>query len=159
MIVTFYTNSSAPNVVNKDILQVGDTITSVYPYGDLDIMRPALLLPANSDLINTANYFYIDDFGKYYMYSQPPTVTDGQRVIIHGVEDVLMTHAAQVLNCECSVIRSESVGSNDVIDTKYPLNPSKYWFDGKTRQTDKIFYNYDALGTQTPQILVRIIST
>lgn len=160
MIVTFYRTDSAPNVVNKNLVQVGATLPAVYPYGDLDIMRPELLLPFSADLVNNANYFYIQDFDKYYMYSQPPTMTDGQRIVIHGVEDVLQTHAANLVNCPVSVIRSESEGSNNVIDTKYPLDGSRFWFDGMTATTNKIFYNYDATGqAQAAQIIVRVIST
>lgn len=160
MIVTFYRTDSAPNVVNKNLVQVGDILPAVYPYGDLDIMRPELLLPFNADLVNNANYFYIQDFNKYYMYSQPPTMTDGQRIVIHGVEDVLQTHAVDLVNCPISVIRSESEGSNNVIDTKYPLDGSRFWYDGMTATTNKNFYNYDATGqNQAAQIIVRVIST
>lgn len=160
MIVTFYRTDSAPNVVNKNLVQVGDTLPTVYPYGDLDIMHPELLLPFNADLVNHANYFYIQDFDKYYMYSQPPTMTDGQRIVIHGVEDVLQTHASELVNCPVSVIRSESEGSTNVVDTKYPLDGSRFRFDGRTANTNKIFYNYDSTGqTQAAQIIVRVIST
>lgn len=160
MIVKFYRTDSAPNVVNKNIVQVGDILPTVYPYGDLDIMRPELLLPFSADLVNNANYFYIQDFDKYYMYSQPPTMTDGQRIVIHGVEDVLQTHSADLANCPVSVIRSESEGSNNVVDTKYPLDGSRFWYEGMLANTDKIFYNYDATGqTQAAQIIVRVIST
>ena len=127
----------------------------MYPYGDLDIMRPELLLPFSADLVNNANYFYIQDFGKYYMYSQPPTMTDGQRIVIHGVEDVLMSHATELANCPVSVIRSESEGSTNVIDTKFPLDGSRFWFDGLTAQGNREFISSDTMR----QILIRVIST
>ena len=155
MVVTFYRTDSAPNVVNKNLVQVGDTLPTVYPYGDLDIMRPELLLPFSADLVNNANYFYIQDFGKYYMYSQPPTMTDGQRIVIHGVEDVLMSHATELANCPVSVIRSESEGSTNVIDTKFPLDGSRFWFDGLTAQGNREFISSDTMR----QILIRVIST
>lgn len=155
MIVRFYRTDSAPNVVNKNMVQVGGTLPAVYPYRDLDIMRPELLLPFSADLVNTANYFYIQDFNKYYMYSQPPTMTDGQRIVIHGAEDVLMTHATELANCPVSVIRSESEGSTNVIDTKYPLDGSRFWYDGITAQGDREFINSNTLR----QILIRVISS
>lgn len=126
MTVNFYNVSDDIRVVNKTLGTVTASLTP-FPYDNIDLYNPTLLLPASSAAL-TSNYF--EFAGRYYRYSKPPVLIDGQRMTVTGIIDVLMTYASDLQNCHVAVIRNEGIGSNDVPDNSYPVDPSRVWYEG-----------------------------
>ena len=91
MNVKFYKNKSDKIVVDKNIDQVGNTITSAVIKEDISIMDPVFLLrDFTSFNIATCNYCYIDDLNRYY-YITDIVILDQNLYEIHCHVDVLMS--------------------------------------------------------------------
>lgn len=107
-----------------DILVVTKTLTSVAsvvctPYKECNIMNPVLILTYNANILN-ANYFYIDEWHRYYFMS-PPSVTPGQQMIINGEIDPLMTYSDSIRSLTCHVVRQENNTAKYLSDPTLPV--------------------------------------
>lgn len=138
MTVNFYNVSDDIRVVNKTLGTATASLTP-FPYDNIDLYNPTLLLPASSAAL-TSNYF--EFMGKYYRYAKPPVLIDGQRMTVTGIIDVLMTYASDLQNCPIAVIRNEGNGATDIIDTSYPVDPSEIWYQGIVLSGNNLTENY-----------------
>lgn len=103
--VKFGVNTSDNRCLRKSV-----TWGTTYPcdiYQEVDRINPSLLV--DKDLINieSTNYMWINEFGRYY-YITSITGGPGNRVIVDGHVDVLYTYADQIEQCECIAERSTS---------------------------------------------------
>ena len=155
MTVIFSKTSDGVNVLNKTITDV-KTKTGVKPFEPCNMLTPKLLMAYDADILG-CNHCRIDTFGRSYYITNIVLLT-AEMMMIECNVDVLTTYKDSIKNVTVSAVRSESVGSNDVIDTKYPLCPNKVWYDGIIKNTSKIFYNYTG-NNEAAQIIVRVIST
>lgn len=135
MILTIQRTNDAPNVINKNVENVV-TFNNVKPFEPCDILEPKFVVEYNPDIYG-ANYCYCDTFARSYFITDISILT-AHRMLISCSVDVLQTYGSNILNCEASVIRSESVGSTDIPDGSYPVNPSRVWYEGIILQGNEI---------------------
>lgn len=95
MTVSFYDVHDDPKVLNKELGTALLTLNNVKLKGEVDEFNPTLEL-ANNVNLESANYFYIHDWGKYYY--KIPNETNNLGFIVRGEEDVRMTWKEQILN-------------------------------------------------------------
>ena len=122
MTVDFYKTTDAPNVANKTLTDK-KSVENVKPFNPCNIDEPVFILDTDSTL-NTYNYCYISEFGRYYFVS-PPTLETGHKMRINCTCDVLKTYYDDICNCVGMITRSESVGApSEIPDTQLPVNPN-----------------------------------
>ena len=127
MQITLYKNSSAPETLDKTIQQIGYT-TAIAPTTAVNVLSPDIVLSYNQNYL-VCNYCYIDTFQRFYFCTV--TVDTGNRIVLHCNVDPLMSFKDGIKNCPISVVRSETIGSNFVIDRQLPVDPSRYFIEGK----------------------------
>lgn len=124
MIIDIYKNTSDNRYAVKDLTPIAQNI-SVLPYDQINRDTPNFII-ANNPLAHNANYLYCDTFNRYY-YIQNITLDIGGRMILHCKCDVLTSAISQLQNCNCTVVRSESIGRpSDIPDNELPINPVAY---------------------------------
>lgn len=84
--LTLYKNLSERIRVDKNIQTLG-TIEGTFR-GQADVLEPTLTI--NGEFTNQCNYFYIQEFGRYYYVTRPIIVVNGL-IELHGAVDVLMS--------------------------------------------------------------------
>lgn len=129
MQMTLYLNKSDNRTINKVISQV--FTTSITPFKTLDIINPVVEIEYDSR-IYTCNYAYIDTLHRYY-YITNISLAKGNRMLIDLSVDVLahLITNTGVKNIPVTVIRNENIGSNAVVDTKYPLNSNDNFIESR----------------------------
>lgn len=137
MQITLYINSSAPETLNKTITQIGST-TAIRPTAAVDILSPNIILSYDPAFLQ-CNYCYIDTFQRFYFCKV--TVDTGGRLVLTCEVDVLMSYKGSIKKCPISVIRSETIGSNYVIDRQLPVDPARYFIEGKFFPLTPLTYN------------------
>lgn len=121
MTITAYTNSSDDITADKNISVIGSF--NVDPYNTVDIERPVFILDYTSTLVG-CNYIHVPDFGRFYYATC--RVNNGGQIIIECVSDPLKSFLSDILNCDCTVTRSASVGHPTMYeDTKLPIYPTQ----------------------------------
>lgn len=85
-----FNNGDDPNTMHKNLTAIGTAIDCQLT-AETEIENPDILVSMNSNYMN-ANYFYIPYFNRYYYYRQPPTIINGEQIMLHGHVDVLMSH-------------------------------------------------------------------
>lgn len=105
MTVTFYNITDDPRVLDKHLGTALLTLNNVKLKGEVDEYSPTLELANNVNLEN-ANYFYIQEWGKYYY--KVPNTTNNIGYIVQGEEDVRMTWKSQIRNCGGIISRCEA---------------------------------------------------
>lgn len=154
MTVVFYTTSDSPIVADKALTTI--TTKTGTPTTDININSPVLAFSYDSS-IAAANYAYIQDFGKYY-YLKTPTITTDGRIIFTFEVDLLKSYYNSIKQCNATVIRSQSIGSNDVPDSRLPVNPNSV--DVVSVMGSKSFNKYSVYspgGGVTPQPVTQIV--
>lgn len=81
-----YKNLSERIRVDKNIQTLG-TIEGTFR-GQADVLEPTLTV--KGEFTNQCNYFYIQEFGRYYYVTRPIIVVNGL-IELHGAVDVLMS--------------------------------------------------------------------
>lgn len=102
MTIKGYTMLDSHNVLNKTLTEVM-SITGTLK-DKCSITDPIIMIEAASV---TANYFYIEEFGRYYFLSDSPVYYDGFWEL-HLHVDVLYTYRTQLLACKVIMAKSES---------------------------------------------------
>lgn len=127
--VTLYTNSSNTNTVDKALTQIGETSFDIQSIHSNNILSPDIIIDYDASFLD-CNYCYVSTFKRYYFVI--PETDTAQRIILHCSSDPLTTayYLYNLIDKECSVVRSESEGATDIIDKSYPVNPSKIWYEG-----------------------------
>lgn len=126
--VTFYTSSANPKKLDKtgDLTAIG-TAKTLHVKHKIDLLNPVFEVDYNS-LFLAANYIYIAEFGRYYFCTI--STDTAQRITVSAAVDVLYSHAAQIKDCACTVIRAELGTPTYVIDNKYPIDSTRYYIQG-----------------------------
>lgn len=123
MVVTTFINKSQSNVIEKNLEQLQTFEISLIH--EFNILTPVLIFTKSNFNFN-ANYIYIPQYNRYYFINDI-TTSSGNRVQINCSIDVLKTYAEQIKNCPCVVLRSESVGINQITDDKLPIAPNQFF--------------------------------
>lgn len=105
MTVTFYNITDDPRVLDKHLGTALLTLNNVKLKGEVDEYSPTLEL-ANDVNLENANYFYIQEWGKYYY--KVPNTTNNMGFIVQGEEDVRMTWKRQIRNSGGIISRCEA---------------------------------------------------
>ena len=117
MDIIFYTNESPKN-------KIGKTLTLTYTYtgtlrAECSVTRPVFHLVADAI---SGNYFYVQDFGRYYYVKEITAVRNGLWEV-RGQVDVLESYAAEikaqtVILADTSAAGGDPYVNNDVYVTK-----------------------------------------
>lgn len=137
MLVNFYNNKSANNVVHKNI---GSVISSqrCQIWDDISIQQPVLLVDYSDSLIDTnysdalidANYCYIEKFKRYY-YIVDSTVYDGNKLKLSLASDVLMSFWNSFSGSQCQAKRSSSHPNWNMDDPTRVYEPQPTYYPRK----------------------------
>lgn len=114
MDIYLYTVQDDPKKMTKT-LGTGTKLTGTLR-GELDIMRPEIMLDGNAD---GKNYMYIPDFGRYYFLDPQREVRSGLHTVT-GREDVLMSWADAIKTAPAIVQRSENEVNAYIHDPDQP---------------------------------------
>lgn len=104
MTVTFYSVDDDPRVVTKTLGTATLTLTNVKLKNDTDVINPVLELGNNANLLGS-NYFYIQEFGRYYNVTDQKTNSLG--LFVSGHVDVLKSWDSDIRGLNCIVKRNE----------------------------------------------------
>lgn len=130
MNVKFYKNLSDKIVVDKNIKQIGNTISTAVFKEDISVTEPVFTLKDYSSFNPaTANYCYIDSLDRYYY------ITD----------IVILTPEIFEIHCHVDVLMSFKSGirSNSAIISRQQSNYDYYLQDGVFKT--KAYSTYDVL--------------
>ena len=108
MTITLYTNNDEKNKLNKT-LSDGLTLTGTLR-DECSIERPVILIDA--DNITEYNYFYIEEFDRYYFRTALTSVRNGLWRL-EGKTDVLMSFKDAILASNVILRDSETTGANN----------------------------------------------
>lgn len=115
MQITIGQTSDDRRKVQKAFSGTGVTVTPKQP---LDILSPVFILTW-SDTFVSCNYVYCPALQRYYFIDNIVMMT-GARAEIHCSVDVLMSHAAEILNLNVYVSRNQRERNKLVVDNMYP---------------------------------------
>lgn len=153
MTITAYINSSDDIVADKNISAIGSF--NVDPYNAVDIERPVFILDYTSTLTG-CNYIHVPDFGRFYYATC--RVNNGGQIIIECISDPLKSFLTNLLNCDCAVTRSASVGHPTMYeDSKLPVYPNKNNVTSIEMLSDNIYLNSGTLPPPTDAYLLTVI--
>lgn len=108
MNVKFYHNYSDNKVVDKNLTQIGSTITTAVIKDNVSVTDPVFTLhDFTSFNPATANYCYIDSLNRYY-YITDIIILTPSIYEIHCHVDVLKTYAAGIRSNSAVVSRQQS---------------------------------------------------
>lgn len=103
MTVILYSNASTANTVNKSLTQV-DSITGTLRE-PTSLINPTITITRSNPL--GFNYFYVEEFGRYYYLTGISSVYNGL-ISISGHVDVLKTYQSAIANMNAIVRRQEN---------------------------------------------------
>lgn len=153
MNIILYNTNSDPRKLNKSLTQI--STISVRLKDDTDIMRPVIELDS-ANLPPTANYCYIEKFGRYYFINRQG-ITTGRDLTLTLDVDVLMSFADIIKNSRV-VAKRTSNKYNRYINDSIPLL-------SKQNNLRKAFIPYQGLyafdsstiTAETPCILLTVL--
>ena len=110
MTIKLYKIPDDAKKVDKTIIDVGAGATllgelTAHTKENTSIFKPTLEVAYNA-IYATANYMYIQDWGRYYYIPEPPTV-GAQRMFITGAVDVLYTYRTGIRQIRAIVARQQ----------------------------------------------------
>lgn len=117
--IELYNNFSDPTVVHKKMSLVATCTCEITQSVDVDEMD--LLLDMDSN-VNTCNYAYIADFGRYYFLT--PGIINGNQMIMHASSDPLTSFWGSYSASQCVAERSSSHGNANLPDELLPFKPN-----------------------------------
>ena len=116
--IKLYNNSSDINVVSKYLTQISENITGVFKE-TTSILRPTIKIKfptiesesetvsAAGVILSTCNYFYVEEFARYYFMDDIKVITN-DIFEISGHVDVLQTYGPQIKACSGIIARQEN---------------------------------------------------
>ena len=118
MLITFYQNQSAPNVIPKVKTKKFDKTGTLK--NNTSITNPTILLQLSDyDNIRQTNYCFIPDFNRYFYIDDISIVN--ALVEISMTCDVLETYKEDILNSTQLVARQENKKNLSIIDNRLPM--------------------------------------
>lgn len=127
MDIILYNNASEPNEINKAITQI-DTASAVIK-GDISYETPTLILNYDGDVVDSINYFGIQELNRYYFITDLKNLTGG-RYQIQGRVDVLESFKNSILALSAIVDKS-----NISRDVNMYLDDGSYMVENKEFNT------------------------
>lgn len=118
MRVTFYTNHSPNNAINKSLS--GGTWFDCFHTQPVKVESPEIIVSTQLVDLGSTNYMYIDSFDRYY-FIDGYTVLDGGRIAVRGTVDVLYTYRSNITGSIANVIRQQNAHINETPDNLLPL--------------------------------------
>lgn len=114
--VNLYSNSSAPNHINKNITLVAET--SCEFKAPISVTNPTIYISA-TDAYDGVNYVYIPEFGRYYY----ATCTGGtsQTLTFECKSDPLMSFQSQIKASKAVIARNPWKYNKYIHDPKLPI--------------------------------------
>lgn len=103
MTVTFYTNESPPNVMNKSITQLSSSTGTFRTQSS--ITDPVITVQGTLPV--SANYMRITEFNRYY-YITNIIAVQYDMFVVHGHTDVLMSFKDSIKNSPAIIARQEN---------------------------------------------------
>ena len=114
MNVKFYHNYSDNMVVDKNISQIGNTITSAVIKENVSVTDPVFILKDFTSFNPaTANYCYIDSLNRYY-YITDIIILTASVYEIHCHVDVLKTYASGIRSNSAVIARQQARNMYDL---------------------------------------------
>ena len=137
MYITLYACTDPRNQLNK----VNKTTIAAYNTAvikdNCSIFDPIIILPYSNNIF-TANYMYIQEFGRYYFINN--IETEHERIFIHAHVDVLETYRSEIWNLQVYLKRSANLFNQYLNDrgfvTQNNRNPDVMLFDAEGGQQD-----------------------
>lgn len=118
MLITFYQNKSAPNVIPKDKTKKFERIGTLK--NNTSVRNPVIQLKlADYDNARQCNYCYIVDFNRYYYIDDIRIVN--AIIEISMTVDVLESYKEDILNSTQLVARQENKKNYSIIDNRLPM--------------------------------------
>lgn len=118
----FYNNKSPSNYLNKtlQLLPAGHNQLTIDFKGDYSVDEPELVLSYDGIIMGQSNYMLIQESGRYYFLDQP-ILQPGQRMLIKGHLDVLMTYKDQIKDLSPIITRAENLRNSYLPDSNMPI--------------------------------------
>lgn len=117
MDATFYTNTSAENVLNKSLNEIKSVKYQVYE--PFNILHPVLILKRDDALLN-CNYVYIPKFERYYFATIE--IQKGNQMIASCDVDALESWKNKgLMNLQLPIVRQEHKYNMYLTDNKLPF--------------------------------------
>ena len=113
---TLYTNTSNPNVIDKQISSLGDFSCDFKNI--IDVETPEVYVAAGA-AYDKANYMYIPEFGRYY-YAKARAGT-GNVITFECVSDPLMSFKTEILSSPAVISRNPWHFDLYLPDPKLPI--------------------------------------
>lgn len=113
-------NTSDPKIKVTKTLSSAVTITGE-PHEILSDVECSIAFTVSQlATIKSHNYAYIGDLGKYF-YISPEFEINGQRIVAHFREDVLMSNAAAIRAQSCTISKNANLANSYLYDNAYQL--------------------------------------
>jgi hypothetical protein len=106
MQIILYKNRIPLNHISRSLADALTITGEPHDADNLDILNPEITLKYNATYLQY-NYCYIPDFGRYYSFSAPPTITK-KTITLHLHVDVLYTYRSVIMQSQCIAERSSS---------------------------------------------------
>lgn len=123
MQVTFYNYIGDSRVANKDLTEINKDAVNCHVQDGCTLINPILKLDYNSNYFN-ADYFYIDDWKRYYKMTNP-TVDEGGRMYITGIVDPIKSFWPEISSSPATIIRQQNAGISIVPDEMLPIQQNR----------------------------------
>lgn len=136
--VTFYSTYSNRNVIHKFLDPVITTTADLYD--NTNVLNPELKLVWDNSYVSSANYFYIQEFNRYY-FLEDIVAEPGGAARVKGSVDVLYTYKESIgydhivitrafnskpwADTDPSKLFSNTTGPTYLKDNKLPLKPNR----------------------------------
>lgn len=137
--VTFYKTFDQRNVINKTLLNAYTTTAELYD--NTDIFNPELKLAWSNSYATAYNFFYIQEFNRYY-FLDDVVAEPGGAARVKGSVDVLYSYRNSLNYDKITITRaynSISTGGAKptyIVDSKLPVIAQRdieiYEFEGQT---------------------------
>lgn len=122
MQVKFYTYIGDSRVANKALNAVSENVSCSIQDG-CTLINPILKLNYNSTYFD-ADYFYINEWGRYYKATNP-IVDEGGRMYITGVVDPILSFWSEISSSPATVTRQQNAGITIVPDEMLPIQQNR----------------------------------
>lgn len=120
MTVTFYSVEDDPRVVSKTLGTALITLSNVKLKGEVNVLKPTLELANNVNLLG-ANYFYIQEFNRYYYITDRTTNNLG--FFVSGKVDPLKSWSTEIYGLYAIISRNQNkqIGNAYLKDERMPI--------------------------------------
>lgn len=122
MTITLYHCSEDPKTIRKNPTIIG-VAKPIAPTGIVSRDLPVITIDYAGSFTD-ANYMYIDTFERFYYVSVAVNIA-GKIVLTATSCDVLKSFEADLFKVPVTVVRSETAGINEVVDSQLPISQEK----------------------------------